>query len=290
MARIAKSNAEQVLDRIAQNLKAAAGEDGITSRADVKKALENVESSVEKALTHRFFNFIDHRDFRPGARVTARDIDRAIEYAKEHLFAKYDVNHNGYSKSEIAKMSRIGQLTIELVCELKGIAKPSLPTPTSELGKAIAKAAKDTYYVSESDSQPVFVSADFDANRAITGEAVSEVLREHLEKSFDIRNPADFAEITFEAFSAQESRDFLPGLAERMPDPEDEYYRKNAEGFARIKAVFDEHITDVHVFKFGPKDEETGELATDRGAYQYLVVGRTQDNKLAGISFESVET
>mgnify|MGYP003353714158 CR=1 FL=1 len=31
-------------------------------------------------------------------------------------------------------------------------------------------------------------------------------------------------------------------------------------------------------------------LATDKGAYELFVVGKTADGKLAGITFESVET
>jgi hypothetical protein len=80
-----------------------------------------------------FYRFVDHRDHRPGATVTADDVRRAAVYAKHTMVDAYDVNGNGLSKSEIAKMSLTGKLAVELTRELKrapdqqvGIVQPGL--------------------------------------------------------------------------------------------------------------------------------------------------------------------
>lgn len=118
MARIAKADVNRALDHVAKQLKIAGGEDGRVSRADVKKALPTLTLS-EKKLADIFFKFIDHRDFRAGATVTAKDIDKAVTYAKKSLVAKYDLNNNGLSKSEIGEMSITGQRAVDLARALK---------------------------------------------------------------------------------------------------------------------------------------------------------------------------
>ncbi len=118
MARIAKADVNRALDQVAKQLKIAGGEDGRISRADVKKALPTLTTAEEK-LADIFFKFVDHRDFKEGATVTATDINKAVAYAKKSLIAKYDLNTNGLSKNEISEMSLTGQRAVDLARALK---------------------------------------------------------------------------------------------------------------------------------------------------------------------------
>ena len=118
MSRIAKADVNRALDHVAKTLVKAGGEDGRISRADVKKALPEL-TTAEKKLADIFFKFVDHRDFKAGATVTKKDIDRAVSYAKQTMVAKYDLNTNGLSKDEIAKMSITGQRAVDLAKALK---------------------------------------------------------------------------------------------------------------------------------------------------------------------------
>jgi hypothetical protein len=120
MARIAKADVNKALDTAAKTLIKVGGEDGRISRTEVKNALTT--SRVPKAqreLVDIFFKFIDHRDFKEGATVTASDVKRAVAYAKEHMVAKYDLNNNGLSKDEVSKMSLTGKRAVELAETLK---------------------------------------------------------------------------------------------------------------------------------------------------------------------------
>jgi hypothetical protein len=118
MSRIAKADVNRALDHVAKTLITAGGDDGRISRADVKKALPTL-TAPERKLADIFFKFVDHRDFKPGATVTKKDIDRAVAYAKKSMVAKYDLNNNGLSKDEIAKMSLTGKRAVDLAKALK---------------------------------------------------------------------------------------------------------------------------------------------------------------------------
>ena len=123
MSRISKTDVNAALQAAAQTIINAAGDDARISRADLKKALATDRVPRQQAaLVDIFFKFIDHRDFKTGAQVTAKDVGRAVEYAKAHLVAKYDLNNNGLSKDEIEKMSLTGKRAVDLAKALKASA------------------------------------------------------------------------------------------------------------------------------------------------------------------------
>lgn len=117
MPRIAKSAVKAVLAETGDRLLQAAGTDGIVSRKDAKKAAEGAGSEKETALTRVFYGFIDHRDFKAGARVTGADVRRAIEYAGAKMVDRLDVNNNGLSKAELKEGSTTVKLAAAILAE-----------------------------------------------------------------------------------------------------------------------------------------------------------------------------
>ena len=123
MSRIAKADVNRALETAANTIVRLGGDDGRISRAEVKNALATDRvPRKQAALVDIFFRFVDHRDFKAGAQATAKDVKRAVEYAKEHMIAKYDLDNNGLSKDEISKMSLTGKLAVELARSLKETA------------------------------------------------------------------------------------------------------------------------------------------------------------------------
>lgn len=123
MARIAKADVNRALETAAKTLIRLGGDDGKISRADVKNALATDRVARREApLVDIFFKFVDNRDFREGAQVTAKDIKKAVEYAKTNMIAKYDLDKNGLSKDEISEMSLTGKRAVDLAKALKGSA------------------------------------------------------------------------------------------------------------------------------------------------------------------------
>lgn len=121
MPNVSRASIAHVLDRAAKALTDAAGTDGRASRADVTKKLKEL-TGTEKTLVDTFFRSIDHRDATPGAVVTKSDITRALADAKTRLVNAYDLDRNGLSPDERAKMGRVGQLAAELAEAFKSPA------------------------------------------------------------------------------------------------------------------------------------------------------------------------
>ena len=292
--RVAKPLVHTALDKAAENLKNAKGNDPVVSRADVKQATKAIASDAERQLTEQFFKFIDAREPALGARVTDKDIDKAVSYAKQHIIDKYDLNGNGISKDEIAKMSRLGRLAVEFAIELKKTgAAGGTPTAstTSQLGTDIAAAAKlkdgsTVTYMSESDYPLVFVSAAMPA-AGYDAKHVMGAFAPHMIKDV-FKGERDLHGMTAKMYSAAETRDHLDGMAE-VNDPTDPASVESAAAFAKVKTLLEDNLTDLRLVKVGPKAGD-GSLADDNGLYNYLLIGKTRDGQLAGVSFGSVET
>ncbi|MFZ5469569.1 MAG: hypothetical protein ACOZIN_09040 [Myxococcota bacterium] len=118
MARIAKTAVNRALEHAGELLVKAGGKDGRISRTEAKKAVEKLNGG-EKKLVDVFFRFIDHRDHKKGAQVTAQDVQKAVTYARKHMVESYDLDKNGLSASEVKKMSLSGKLAVELAKSLK---------------------------------------------------------------------------------------------------------------------------------------------------------------------------
>jgi len=294
MTRIAKKEVYAALDKAASNIIAAGGSDGRVSRADVTAKLKKVDSPEEKKLTDLFFRFVDHRDFKSGAQVTPANVRKAVEYAREHMVANYDLNNNGLSAPEVARMSLTGRAAVNLAQALKeaGAAAQDGGDRLSgeKLGKAIAPFTSKATYTSEGDYNPEFFNVKLDAGAALTGENVMKALSAPLKKLWDGYEGSFPADYTFEAYGVKGSKDFVAGLSETGAD-DDDYSVKSAAAFGKITDLMKANLTEMKVFKIGPRDEDNSKkLAVDQGLYAQVVVGRTADGRLAGIILGDVET
>jgi hypothetical protein len=139
MSRIAKSDVNAALRKAAKNVVEAGGDDGRTSRAEMKEKLRELDGA-EKGLTDLLFRFTDHRDFKAGAQVTKKDLARAVTYAKEHMVAKYDLNNNGLSGTEIKEMSLTGRLAVNLAKALKEAGAATKAERSNGLPQTVRKA------------------------------------------------------------------------------------------------------------------------------------------------------
>lgn len=290
MPRIAKADVNAALTLAAKSIIKAGGTDGRTSRAEMKAALAAMPKE-QRALADLFFKFIDHRDFKAGAQVTAKDVNKAVAYAKQHMVAKYDLNSNGLSKDEIAKMSLTGKNAVALAKALKAAGGIDAETKltTAQLEDLVAANKADAWYMSESDSQPQFLSSTIPAGHDLNGHNVMTAFTADLKPFFDGNQdgtfPGDFAA---EVSSAADARAFITRL--RTDDSGgDDLVAKSAAAFAKITKGLQENLTDLKVVKIGPKDTD-GTLASDQGLYARLIIGRTSDGKVAGILLGAVET
>lgn len=144
MTTIATSAVHAALARAAEHLRSAAGPDGIVSRKDVRVKLLSLEGP-ERDLVDMLYRFIDTRDSARSARVTKRDIDAELAYIKTELVDRYDLDNNGLSEDEVARMSDLGKLAVTLARTLKTATAPAdaPPAPSAEAtgltGEALAQ-------------------------------------------------------------------------------------------------------------------------------------------------------
>ena len=149
MPTIATSTVHAALARAAEHLLSAAGPDGIVSRKDVRAKLLSLEGP-ERDLVDMLYRFIDTRDSARSARVTKRDIDAQLAHIKTELVDRYDLDNNGLSEDEVARMSDLGKLAVTLARTLKtatapadAATKPAATAPSAEAtgltGEALAQ-------------------------------------------------------------------------------------------------------------------------------------------------------
>ncbi|MBK6687012.1 MAG: hypothetical protein IPG45_21270 [Deltaproteobacteria bacterium] len=295
MALIPNKYGHAALERAGQNIVKAAGADGITSRKDVKNAVKDLPAT-EAALTLQLFHFIERRDAGAGNRITKVDVDRAVEYAKVHLLDKYDLNENGFGVREIAKMSKLGKLAMEMAIELRktgGIGEDPTALATAQLGQAIDRASRMpdgevAMYMSEGDYPIEFLAAANPQNRALSLDSVFDLFGDTINQKYFDGEANLRGEYTVEISSAAETREGMQNLA-TPGDPTDDYDRNTSAAFGRVMGLLNENLSDVRAVRIGPKDED-GRMATDQGLYVELLIGKTRDGHLAGVSYGSVET
>lgn len=136
MSRLSRSSVHNALEHAGKIIREAAGNDAVTSRSDIRKKL-NALPGVERRLVEALYRFIDQRDAVKGARITRTDVESAVDYIGHHLIDRYDLNHNGFSQSEIMQMSELGQSMVALAIYLKRAAVQSEIHSGAELEKKL---------------------------------------------------------------------------------------------------------------------------------------------------------
>jgi hypothetical protein len=133
------ADVNKVLEAAAKHIMDAKGNDPVVSRKDIKAKLDTL-SGEEKALVDMFYRFTDHRDSKPGARITQKDVDATLAYAKRKLVERLDHSGDGaLSNDEIAGMSRIGKLAVAIAQHQQNPVTPP-PNPTQGYSANVNKA------------------------------------------------------------------------------------------------------------------------------------------------------
>ncbi|MEM0996402.1 MAG: hypothetical protein AAGN35_04960 [Bacteroidota bacterium] len=194
-----KENATRAIERIAEILVAAGGTDGVISRRDYRNLLPTLPG-FERALADAFFKFIDDRDDKPGARVTAKDITASLAYVKRHLIDAYNLSGQTFAPEEKAILPRPARLAAELTDILRKSPKSSTAT-----GQDLLRILKDLTmslifddFASEGENPiaPVFKPV---LVKEITEETVQEVfalddrdINQRIVRSFPLESDTNF--------------------------------------------------------------------------------------------------
>ncbi|KYG05108.1 nuclease [Sorangium cellulosum] len=144
MTAIATSEVHAALARAAEQILSAGGADGIISRRDIRAKLLSLEGT-ERNLVDLLYRTIDSRDAARSARVTKADVDAALAHVRTDVVDRLDLDKNGLSEDEIARMSELGKVAVSLARELKGANAPTVGStapagePSALTGEALAQ-------------------------------------------------------------------------------------------------------------------------------------------------------
>ncbi|MDI1437303.1 nuclease [Polyangium sorediatum] len=148
MTTLATSDVHAALGRAAEQLLQAAGPDGIVSRKDVRAKLLSLEGT-ERDLVDMLYRFIDRRDAARSARMTKSDIDAALVHIRTELVDRHDLDNNGLSEDEVARMSDLGKLAVALARTLKAATAPTGEALAQKIGELAKGLFFDGYYGTE---------------------------------------------------------------------------------------------------------------------------------------------
>lgn len=132
--RVSKEKVNGAFFEAGQQIKDAAGRDQKTTRRELDAQTAGLSAS-QRELATSLFELVTHR--QRGRPVNASAVDRAVAYAAEHLVGAYDLDGDGLSASEIAQMSKTGQLAVT-------VAQATQP------GRAQLKLAAEQFVVENS--------------------------------------------------------------------------------------------------------------------------------------------
>ncbi|MBN2358737.1 MAG: hypothetical protein JXR83_04745 [Deltaproteobacteria bacterium] len=165
---VKRSDVHRAFDIAAKNIKDTADINSRISNTSVRIKLAAL-GGVERDLTDMFVRMADNFD-RP---LTVKDVDAVLKAAKETLVDAYDLDNNGLSDDEVARMPRVAQLAVELARVLAA----NSPDPVDD---GISDVDRETMV--ELACSPTF-GADAKLTRRIGLVEVPAAVRREFEKS-----------------------------------------------------------------------------------------------------------
>lgn len=242
MSRLSKSSVYAALERAGKIIREAAGNDHIISRSDIRKKLNDLQG-LEHRLVASLYRFIDHRDAAKGARITQADVTSAVDYIGKHLIDRYDLNHNGFSQSEIAQMSALGQSMVALAIYLKRMAVQSEIHSGADLAEKLKDLSNGMFFTGfgsegEDPVETVFLPTSLEQ---LDAQALADALH------FDTSTPTYALERVY-PYSVDLNFDLIDTLSYAGDD-----FGRRASEIARLMTA---NLRDIIVVIFG-KDLES---------------------------------
>ncbi len=272
---------------VAQEAVRAAKDTNGDKKLDLSDLLDALEgkSSTMKAAALAAYNSAKKA---AGGTPKRSEVSKKLDDATQTL-VKADADGDlALDKAEIESLT--SATAVRLVEMAAAMSQPKEGKQSvASLKKSLEAVVAGVMITSESESPVWVVSAK--AGTEMTVEGVLEGFAKEWAKLNYVSAPdEDPIEVTAEIESKSESKKSLEGMGdtEGEEDPTSYYYVAGT-AFQRVKALFDDNLTDVRYVKFGPKAED-GSMGVDQGEYLSMFVGRTDDGRLVGVAYTLVHT
>ncbi|ADO75191.1 hypothetical protein [Stigmatella aurantiaca] len=256
MTTIATSDVHAAVNRAAALILNSAGSDGIVSRKDIRTKLLSLEGT-ERELVDTLYRFIDRRDSARSARVTKADIDAALAFIRTELVDRFDLDNNGLSEDEVARMSELGKLAVSLARTLKSATAPTGEALSQKIGVLAKGLSFDGYYGTEGGVriQPFHAAAK-----------LTQLTQDALRATLKLTNRPEHEIARFE--SADRCLQALIHVHTDMPEYE------QAEELVQFMKT---HLRELHAAILGRDDPELG------SEHPLYIVGIDSAGNLVGL-------
>ena len=262
MALIKISDLTNTLEATRATLLSSADGDGIVSRADLRRLLEQTEDPLQRRFLEFFYGFLRSLENRPRMRVTEAVIDTGIAFIQEQIIPNFEIQES-FSLPTNQQIAQLHASALPMAMELIRITSNSAILSPREVSEQIAPLTEGLFF------------DDYGSEAAI---AIDPFFAEHPSPTL---TPDSFAE----AIGVDPGTP--KGKVERF-DPADRVLLTFVEqhvssGLAsRAQAIVDlmeTHLHDHKVIVIGQDNHP--DLESNHPLY---VVGIGQDGDLAGFS------
>lgn len=259
MALITINHLENVLATTCDTLLSAANGDGIVSREDFQRLLEQTEDATEKAFLEHFYNFLIQLEDRSNVRVTQEVIDSGIAFIKKEIMPNFEVKLRFTQKTN-QRIASINELAFPMAEELLKITDYRQTLSPLEVSEAIGQYTGELFFDD------------------LGSEAAIPITPFFLEHSSPVLSPKSFVEALGlnpdepkAIVSRYESAELI---LQRFIDKHDEALKPKARG---VVELMEENLSDLTAIVLG--EEFTPEYESNHPVY---VVGIGGNGNLAG--------
>jgi hypothetical protein len=268
MTRISHNTPLKGFDHVASLMKEHAGRDGVLSRKDAQELVKSLRSEgrgTEALAADNLFKMLDKRDSGfSGARVTGRDLNSVKTFVKDKMLENRDVNNDGYSRAEIAKMSETGKALVEIGKMLEAGIIGGTAGDARSVARNLEKVAKNITFEgfagNEGGDHYKAVSFDLPKSVALTGSAVHKALG--LDPSIKLGRSSDY--------------DVWEMVDYHLEDATGDFKK----GYTELKKALKE-LSDVKMFVDSNEANVEGKV---------FIVGRLKDGSVAGLETTRIWT
>lgn len=188
MARLTVQDLIHAIEKAAEDLLAAAGDDGMVSKEDIRKKLQE-QQGVQRGLLEAFYDFLRDED-QAYMRVTRAVVKDGLAFVKEKIIPEFEIAPGGLSEAETNAMLTFGEEEALLGSRLKQAAQGESYLSSKDIFEQIKQNTSELFfdYQGSEGSEPIEAILIPAKVLNLTEETFAEAL------NLDQSNPLEFIE------------------------------------------------------------------------------------------------
>ncbi len=136
---------ENTLNNTRETLLSATNGDGIVSRDDMERLLEQTEDPSEKRFLQFFYDFLIQLINRPRMRVTEEVIDEGITFIQEEIIQNFEIKQR-FTVDTNQKIAQIHELALPMATELITFTAENVILTPREVSTRIAELQEGLFF------------------------------------------------------------------------------------------------------------------------------------------------